>query len=198
MSHWPALPMIGLGSDKKENNFLSYVGILFYAKTWSQSLGEKQGSSRRSKWWSKGRGESGGGLGAGERAVQQGGVDDGGEVYSPASHAAQLHGGQVEQRRDFAFCSGQSPRRGDPTHWSFPKKHKNAMFVKISASDASWIVSRLASEPGLRAWARFPGSWSHPPFTLSLFQTCSLAFLRPRWLWGRFIHYCIALSINHW
>ena len=41
-------------------------------------------------------------------------------------------------------------------------------------------ISRLASEPGLRAWERFPGSWSPPPSTLSLFQTCSLAFLRPR------------------
>ena len=59
-------------------------------------------------------------------------------------------------------------------------EHKKAMFVKISASDAASIVSRLASEPGLRAWERFPGSWSPPPSTLSLFQTCSLAFLRPR------------------
>ena len=68
------------------------------------------------------------------------------------------------------------------TRWAFPKKHKNAMSVKISASDAASIVSRLASAPGLRAWARSPGSWSPPPSTLSLFQTCSLAFLRPRWL----------------
>ena len=159
-----------------------------------KSLGKKQGSSRRSKWGSKSLGESGSGLGAGERAVQQGGVDDGGEVHHPPSYAAQLHGGQVEQRRDFAFCSSQSPRRGEPSQRN----------TKTRCSSRSRPQMQLRLYPGwLRSLAWEPGQGFLDrgrlllPHSLSSKRALSLSWGQGDF-WGRFIHYCVALSVNHW
>ena len=117
------------------------------------SKGEKEGSSGGSQRWSEGPRDSRGGPGERDEHVQQGGVDDGGEVHHPSPHAAQLNGGQVEQWGHIALCSCQNSGRGESIkpdirkHLLLEKKTTQSMFqvgfgawLEGLGTEVAWIV----------------------------------------------------------